>query len=186
MRRITDVKDFDRWANDDEMSAKQGYPGLKTDNSWVFDYDGINVVLEEDGCCMPFIRNAKPVGWNDFDMHFLFPADRRGARALAAARKMVAEMFTTYRARVIEGTIPRWNLAARMVVRQLGFAPVETTELGGKPAVTYALDKATWLGSAPQSAELDKSQRQAQLAEPQRKPTSVSSKGATTPSTSQA
>lgn len=152
MRRITDVKDFDHWANDPEIMAKQGFPGHEgDDNSWFF--DGWNVALEEDGCCMPFIcwKSWTMLG-SAADMHFLFPADRRGARAVAAARKMVAEMFTTYNAHRITGTIPRWNLAARMVIRHLGFAPVGTTELAGKPAVMYALDKATWRGQQPQQA----------------------------------
>lgn len=151
MRRITEVKDFDRWANDPVMQAQMGGPVHPLDNQWFYDH-GLNVALEHDGCCMPFVRYPRVGRPIQYDMHFLFPRNRCGKRALAAARKMLAAMFTTYDAGRITGTIPRWNLAARTVIRQLGFAPVGTTELAGKPAVEYALDKAQWLGLQHPSA----------------------------------
>lgn len=130
------------------MMREQGGDATPLDNSWFFDYD-LNVALEHNGCCMPavYVCGGSTTRWVEYDIHFLFPPTMRGKRALISARAMVAELFTTYGASRITGTISRVNLAARMVIRQLGFAPVAQSELAGAPAITYALDKATWLGS---------------------------------------
>lgn len=140
--RLLSREEFDVFANDRQMMLEQGGDGAPLDNGWFFDWK-LNVPLEHDGCCMPAIWS--PDG--SFDIHFLFPPSLRGKRALNAARSMLRELFTTYAAQRITGTIPRWNRAARVIIRHLGFAPVAETELMGQPAVSYALDKVTWLGS---------------------------------------
>lgn len=157
MRRLT-LKEFDVFANDPEMLREQGGSGAPFDNAWFFAHPG-NVALEHDGCCIPARQTY--MHWDKFpggvctgfeyDIHFLFPPATRGKRALDAARAMVQELFTSCMALRITGTIPRTNLAARMVIRQLGFAPVGTCELAGQPAITYELSKSQCLGSTPHS-----------------------------------
>lgn len=140
---------LDAFANDPDMLREQGGDGSPLDNRWFFANEGENIALEHDGGCMPFCR----VWGYDFDMHFLFPKEMRGPRVLAAAREMLREMFTRYRAERITGTISRTHLAARMVIRQLGFVPVSDSELCGRQAITYSMDKATWLGLQPASTQ---------------------------------
>lgn len=150
--RLLSPAEFDTFANDPQMLREQGGDGSPLDNAWFFDWE-LNLALEHDGCCVPAIWS--PDG--SYDIHFLFPPSRRGKPALDAARAMLRELFTTYDAPVITGAIPRWNRAARVIIRHLGFAPVADTELMGAPAVSYALDKVTWLGlqspPAPTSSE---------------------------------
>lgn len=77
--------------------------------------------------------------------HYLFPPEVRGKAALEAARRMLAEMFTTYGARVIVGETPKVLRAASVMSAVLGFKRHgESVDDAGFPCVVYVLEKSDW------------------------------------------
>lgn len=84
-----------------------------------------------------------------YDGHYLFPKNVRGKVALQAARKIIHEMFTKYRAIVITGSIPREHRAARCLTRALGFQKSgESTDATDEGCVDYELRRDEWVKSS--------------------------------------
>lgn len=128
------------------MLIEQGGTGdEKVDDTWFFE-DHHNFALEDAGGCIPFVYDHRSPTAGVYDIHFLFPLEVRGLRALISARAMLREAFTTYHATRITGAISRSHRAARWFIRQLGFAPVGTLEHCGRPHVRYVLEREIWLG----------------------------------------
>lgn len=128
------------------------WDGTPVSDDWFWRWP-YNFALEHDGGCIPFVHSWDEL-WPVYDIHFLFPPEVRGIRAVNSARAMLAEAFTNYGAARITGTISRSHRAARWFIRQIGFVPVGTGERGGKPVVHYALDRKAWLGSQPERPPL--------------------------------
>lgn len=85
------------------------------------------------------------LGDGQYAGHYLFPPEVRGAIAKRVAKKLLAEVFTTYGASAIRGQTPRVNRAARVLNRSLGFTPVGASrDLFDRDCVDYLLERATW------------------------------------------
>jgi len=82
---------------------------------------------------------------DEYESHYLFPGTCRGARAVAAGKKILHALFTSYGARAIWGRIPRQNRAARIITRRLGFELVDyRPDALGHECAHYILERHQW------------------------------------------
>jgi hypothetical protein len=84
-----------------------------------------------------------------YSCHFLFTAKMRGPDALRAIKMAFSSLFTYKDCVAITGLIPRENRASRAMVRALGCRPIgETTDMYGRPCISYMLERKKWVISS--------------------------------------
>jgi len=83
-----------------------------------------------------------------YDCHFLFIPGHPAKEIRAYAKKMLGEMFTKYRACVINGRPPRGNRAVRILGIPLGFKKLPNSEFTddfGRKCEKYQIRKEQWV-----------------------------------------
>lgn len=120
-------------------------PGFDSFDLTDFIKDRKNIVLR----CGPAFAIFDHIIGCEYEGHYLFPQEVRGQRAVLAAKKILAEMFTKHHAMLIHGRTPRSNRAARVMTRRLGFEPVGAGRNAlDEECVFYVLERDKWEASS--------------------------------------
>lgn len=137
IRRFYDAKTLNKLVNRADILpyVAPGYESL--DASAFFKRPG-NVAFKAGRGAMLFAERRKGV----YDTHYLFPTDMRGPEALKIARAIVAEVFTSLRAKAMVGKVPVEHMRSRVFTRALGFVPTgRCRDSSGRKCIGYILER---------------------------------------------
>lgn len=140
MNKEEQVQLLNMLANQPEIRPHLAPNHLRLDLTDFFNSDA-NMIMGGPRGVVAFIFLGKGV----YSAHYLLTSSLRGQEAMAFIKSCFTALFTYRDALAITGSIPRENLASRVMTRALGCRPIgECIDTQGRACTNYIMERRRW------------------------------------------